>query len=298
MRHLLGDVRQRLRRLDPSPRRAARNAPVRVDTLIILVGLKRSGLHAVANWLLGMDAAGRLVNNSPMKRLGLSSPMSRTRGDSPLPIYLYAGSPVLALDDNGDESVVTLRDRESLIVVIFQSQNLARLARHKLLLGVEAARTLTLLQLRDPFNWSASYKAKSRETSDNRQWPPLWREYALEYTGRSHYLPGAVRVNYNRWLSEQVYRQDLARQIGLQFADKHLGAVSSHAGGSSFDNTRYDGDARAMRLTSRWQCFQHDPDYLACLRANRDLVALGLDLFELPPDLRRFGRELVGTNDS
>ncbi len=297
MKHVLGDVRQRLSRLDPRTRRAARRAPVHADTLVILVGLKRSGLHAVANWLLGMQPDARLVNNSPLKRLGWSSPMSRTRSDSPLPIFLHAGSPALALSENGQEYSVRLRGRESLVVVLFQSQSLENLSRLRFLCGLEASRTVTLLQLRDPFNWSASYKAKSGEASDDRQWPTLWWEYALEYTGRSHYLPEAGRLNYNRWLAEQAYRKDLAGQIGLRCEDRHLGSVTRHAGGSSFDNTRFDGDAQGMRLSSRWLHFKDSPGYLACLRANPDLVKLGLDLFELPEELQRFAHGLIKTGE-
>jgi hypothetical protein len=228
-----------------------------------------------------------------MKHLGWSSPMSRTRNDSPLPVNLYSGIDAIALDSMGYERSAKLREQESLLVVLFQSQHLAHLADHPVLHGVKAAQTNIILQLRDPFNWSSSYKAKSNEADDNQQWLQLWREYAREFSGTSHYLPTAIRLNFNHWLGKHSYREELAFRLGLPFADNHRQAVSSHAGGSSFDQTRFNGNAGMMRLDSRWHHYREDIQYLDCLRANADVVRLGLELFELPGDLRAFAQGLL-----
>ena len=199
----------------------------------------------------------------------------------------------MRLDAKGYERSVKLREEESLLVVLFQSQSLAHLAGHRCLHGVEAAQTHIVLQLRDPFNWSSSYKEKSNQATDNQRWPQLWREYAREYAEISHHLPASIKLDYGRWLGEQPYRQVLAGRLGLPFTDNHLRTVTGHAGGSSFDQTRFNGDAGAMKLNDRWHHYREDRVYLDCLRANADIVRLGLELFDLPEDLRSFANGLL-----
>jgi hypothetical protein len=290
LRYLYSDLLQRLSLHDPRARRRSKTAPLKVDKLILMVGLKRSGLHAVANWLVGLSHPAVLINNSPLKRLGFSSPMSRTLTTSPLPVRLYAGHPALCIDDDGQEKLTVLSGSEKLMIVLFQSQSLQHLAQHTMIEGVHARKTQVLLQLRDPFNWSASYRAKSREAEDDLHWPPLWREYASEFTGKTKYFPAARHLNYNRWLQDRSYRESIAQSLSLPFNDNHRNVVTDHAGGSSFEATLFQRRGSEMRLTERWRHFREDRTYLAALEANPDIVELGAQLFDLPAELKLFAR--------
>jgi hypothetical protein len=266
----------------------SKSAPVEVEKLILLVGLKRSGLHAVANWLLGLAPPAALINNSPLKRLGFASPMSRTLPDSPLPVHLYKGYAALSIDTDGQEVLTALRGSERLVIILFQSQSLRHLAQHPLVEGLYARETEILLQLRDPFNWSASYRAKSREAADDLHWPELWREYSSEFAGLTRILPAAKPLNYNRWLVDSSYRQAIAQSLRLPFNDNHLDVVTDHAGGSSFDATFFQHRGSEMGLAERWRHFQADPAYLKALETNPDIVKQGVQLFDLPVELQQF----------
>ncbi|MEZ4727209.1 MAG: hypothetical protein R3E79_08765 [Caldilineaceae bacterium] len=68
-------------------------------------------------------------------------------------------------------------------------------------------------------------------------------------------------INYNRWATERVYRQNLATQLGLPFTDAGIHTVHKTAGGSSFDGLRYNGEAGQMKVLERWKAYQTDPTY-------------------------------------
>jgi hypothetical protein len=247
---------------------------------------------------MGNRSDAVLLNNSPMKRLGLTSPMSRTVRRSPLPIYVHRHYPVVKLDEQGNERPATIEAGQPLVIVIFQSQELQHLRQRPLVQGLESRQTSTALLLRDPFNWSASMKAKSREPSVDNNWPKQWREYALEFTRSTQTLPDAVRLNYNRWLEDKEYRAELAGQFGLAESENNLGVVTRHAGGSSFDGLDFKDRAMDMNLTSRWHHYRDDNLYLQALENNRDLVQFGLQIFELPEDLRAFALARLATGGS
>jgi hypothetical protein len=265
---------------------------VRVSRVIHLVGLKRSGTHALANWLLGMDAGAVLLNNSPMKRFGLAPPMARTLRNSPIPVHLHRGSEAIALDGNGRERRVRLEDGQSLVIVLWQSQSLDHLNTHPWLCGIEAASTQVLLLLRDPFNWLASVYAKASASLDADGALAAWGEYAREYSRDSGKLPQAIPISYNRWLSDRDYRGGIASQLALCGDDRYFRVVTPHAGGSSFDGMRFNGNAARMRLTDRWQHYADDRTYRRALARNHDALHRGLELFDLPRELQQFVRTL------
>lgn len=264
---------------------------LRAEQLIYVCGLKRSGLHALSFWLLGHCTSNAFVNNSPAKRPGKSSVMSRTISTSPLPVVLHQGDKI-AYCFEGEEKFRPLPEAVDLLVVLFQSQHLWHLsAQDPLVLGVEATNTKRVLLLRDPFNWAASYMKKSQHPDDTSVWPHLWKEYAKEYIGATNYLPDAIKVNYNNWFVDQSYRRQLSVQLGLNFTDKALEVVTSHGKGSSFELTKFDRRAQQMQVLERWQFFKDNAEYLEAFRRHQDIVEMAEEIFDLPPELAEFAAE-------
>jgi hypothetical protein len=267
----------------------AKTLKIETEQLIQVVGLKRSGLHALSFWLLGHQSDHVFINNSPLKRSGDESPMSRTIRDCPLPVPLHwmQGG---ARSRNSQEEFVRVPRRVKLLVVLFQSQSLRHLGSHSQWVeGVRAKKVATLLLLRDPYNWSASYKEKSKEPQDDSVWPELWMEYAREFTGRTNHLaPSPLRVNYNRWFRNLDYRKEISDALGLEFTDRNLEVVTDHAGGSSFDKTDFSGSAQEMKVMERWKMYQDDSSFRDAFRANPQIAKMTEEIFELPQDLERF----------
>lgn len=257
--------------------------------LVHVVGLKRSGLHATAFWLLGHLRSHALFNNSPPKSAGDGTAMLRTIRAAGLPVRIERGAEVSLLR-SGTEVGAHLPLAVDLLVVLWQHQDLAHLGGGwPPVVGVEAERTSTLLLLRNPYNWAASFRAKANSDVADALWPGLWRQYALEFLGRTTLLPRPiVPVNYDAWFADQAVRREVSASLGLAFTDRALAVVSSHAGGSSFDGTRFDGQAQGMEVAARWRVYADDRSFREAVGRASDVAALAGEIFTLPPDLEAF----------
>jgi hypothetical protein len=100
----------------------------------------------------------------------------------------------------------------------------------------------------------------------------LWKVHAREALGATSALaPGRLVILYNRWFSDQTYRQELATELGLEFTDRGIDSVPGIAlpktefarfgCGSSFDNQRFHGQAQSMDVNVRWKRYRHDRFY-------------------------------------
>jgi hypothetical protein len=206
---------------------------------ILVFGMRRSGNHAVIQWMLGLlsdrmpDVRDKcvvwrvLVNNQPL-------PLDR----DPLPPYM--GETPL------DTQVVTFESRD----VFFD-------------LGLDATRRRLpsrkkLVILRDPFNWMASLRAiphlwNGDESAFDEQ-VDLWTKYARTFFVERPDL--ARGVNFNEWFSSEDYRRELTGYLEEPFSDLGLNWINGPAQGgqgSSFNFAEYDGRAQEMDILGRWK---------------------------------------------
>lgn len=158
-------------------------------------------------------------------------------------------------------------------------------------------RRFQILLLRDPYNWLASWYAwqdalgvRFREDQEFRNHTiSLWKDYAqlyLQWAENPEQSTGLVQipVSYNCWKTDQHYRQDLARELGLSFSDEGFNKVSSHGHGSSFSGIEYQGRGSEMDTLNRWRQFKNDDFYKNLL--DDELRELGGKIFpDLNPDL-------------
>lgn len=268
------------------------HSKVKTQQLLHVCGLKRSGLHAVSFWLLGHQKNHAFINNKPLKRAGEGSLMVRTIQTSPLPVRVQVGDPVRICQDH-QEQAMALTEYVDLLIVLFQSQHLWHLQTHEpLVAGVDTTAAQKILLLRDPFNWAASYMKKSQQPNDVDVWPDMWKEYAKEFVGLTNHLPGKVSINYNQWFVEPSYRQTISKSLGLEFTDQTLNVVTSHAGGSSFDQTIHNRSAQQMTVMDRWKSFRENKVYRTAFQKRLDIVELAEQIFDLPPELAEFADSL------
>ena len=114
----------------------------------------------------------------------------------------------------------------------------------------------------------------------NRNFPTLWKEYAREFLN-PHFLPHALRVNFNRWYVNPDYRREIAAQLGWTFNDRGFGSKAGwrFSLGSSFGEI----DAKNLHLFSRWRHFEGDCAIRRLLRRrNAGLVAVASSILPHP----------------
>ena len=219
---------------------------------IRVIGLRRSGNHAIINWMVKQQSGyvSHLNNLIPQ-----CNPYR----------VLYCHYPKERLKE---ESWGHFRKKDCLIYS-YEDYSLKNITDHKfeknhnLYIGKSEVR-YDLIILRDPFNLLASrIKSDMLDVKEeNLQIIDLWIEYAKEFLQKSNYLHhNKICVNYNRWVSDVNYRQEIATHLNLDFTDTGFNEVRGYGGGSSFDGQDFHGKASDMNVNNRWQHIMDHPLY-------------------------------------
>ena len=243
------------------------------QTEIRFIGLRRSGNHAVLNWIFKqLQHPVYFINNveagmSPFRFGHLHFPDKEYRNEawgnfSPKEYLIYS------YEDYSLKDICTPYSE----------------SKHDLWVGKTRKRYDVLL-LRDPFNLLASRLKKNYMDvkTPSESVVSLWIEQAKECLGETNLLKhNKIVINYNQWFRSVEYRQKLASQLGLEFSDKGFNYVSSYGGGSSFDARSFQGNAACMDVETRWRCFKDDKAFLK-LVANEEIFHYSRAIFgEIP----------------
>jgi len=146
-----------------------------------------------------------------------------------------------------------------------------------------------IIFLRDYYNWLASsIKAGENRFGSwtNRRGKPemsvieLWKQYAEEFTNKSILKPNSHYVSYNDWHLSKDYRKEVCEALGFTFTDKGINKVPEFGGGSSYSNTKHNGQANEkLKTTERWANHKGDKNYINLIKNNMDCVELNESLF-------------------
>lgn len=230
------------------------------ETEIRVVGMSRSGNHAIINWILA-QARGRtcFLNCAEPGHNPFVSARPRT---PELPGWraFYDGFDIEA------ERAGRLT-RKDLLIHSYEDTFLGPLkkpeneARHDEWVG-RSARRIDLLILRDPRNLFASRLASGYGWLRDELVSRVWSQHAREFLGlRRNLRQERLVVSYSDWVTSADNRRKLAEALDLDFDDRAAHKVPAAAGGSSFDGTAYDGHAEQMPVLRRWHNFIGDPRF-------------------------------------
>jgi len=181
--------------------------------LFQIVGIRRSGNHAIIAWLRSMYARSEHRNN--------------LRHDV---LMTEKGQEILAELAQLDCLVCSFEDfpkRRTPGVPLAQSVRLLEPGQ-----APHGARVETFYILRDAYNLAASLlKAEMAAGPEDmaifiRDWLAI-AEIARREPERC--------IFYNRWFDSEPYRRQLAARLGVAYCDHTLTTVANEAGGSSFD---------------------------------------------------------------
>ncbi|OIQ31179.1 MAG: hypothetical protein BM562_08940 [Alphaproteobacteria bacterium MedPE-SWcel] len=245
-----------------------------------LVGMRRSGNHAICNWLQRNAPGGRslFLNNC---RPGMD-PLRSCHGVE-VSGQPRAVEPMTEAAQSAGEG--------ALLLVSYEDTVHARFDDARQLSGpyTDAAFDCDVLIYRSALNWLASllrklqanaaFRAADRmavlvralatyadlldevATADRPDRPARTdRTDRPARSGRS----GRVAICYDNWTRDELYRARVLGDLGLPLRDNDLGEVQSYGGGSSFQkDVRQAGD---LRSDQRWLAMRDDPEYQAVLR--------------------------------
>ncbi|NEO54345.1 MAG: hypothetical protein F6K54_15385, partial [Okeania sp. SIO3B5] len=207
---------------------------------IRVAGMKRTGNHAIINWVKSQQNGDvGFINNVLANQNPYRYKYENLRDQFPEHKW--------AIEHNRQQAKGNFIKRDCLIYS-YEDFPLDQIAsdkferNHDLYLGKSAMR-YDLLIIRDPFNLFASRLKISSQAkhflsvnSPNKTMIDLWIDYAKEYLGETNYLKhNKVCVNYNQWFADIEYRRKIAEKLQIEFSDAGIDKVTSFGGGSSFE---------------------------------------------------------------
>lgn len=226
-------------------------------------GMRRSGNHAIINWLQRNAPGGKAVffNNcvpgrNPFRAFAMVEVNGRRRpgraGDDPARLARAAG--------NGAAVIFSYEDA-------MPNQRRKRAVSGDL---DEGAIDHEIVICRGFLNWSASMVKKLQA---NPAFTPARRTAivlrALEVYGKMLELVldaealGLAVIRYDAWHGSPAYRERVLERLGFDCRDNGLGEVQSYGNGSSFQKEA--GNAEDLRPESRWEAMREDTEYAIVL---------------------------------
>ena len=243
---------------------------MRVNRKVTLFGLRRSGNHAIVNWLIPqLQSAVYHINDPPASNI-----------ENAFGKYYRCGIVV-----KGPKSLADIEGQIDLIIS-HENKRLDTVRQD----GPDCSSQYVILLLRDPYNLAASLWHNHKVVKNPNFIVPLynleslWIQYAREYLRQTSYLacfaPGhRLNISYNAWFADVRYRRMLSSSMGLAFTDKGINRIAGYGGGSSFDLLKYQNRAQQMAVLDRWRKCVDDEKFWALLPHHGKVARLSEKIF-------------------
>jgi hypothetical protein len=249
-------------------------------TLVRIVGMSRSGNHAIINWMLE-QLSGRWCflncaepDTNPFHTARMTDEGRCYRSNDPeFDLDAHCSGQLSAKD------CLLVSHEDTFLKPAFGPDATAR----QLAWVGQAQRRLDVIILRDPYNLFASRRRFDHQGFSDRTMVRMWKQHARAFLGYRRAPAGPVLgVSYNAWVGDRGYRAKIAGKLGLDFTDAGFHDIARCGGGSSFDGYRFDGQAGRMNLFERWQYYREDRQFRALFDA--ETRAFASRIFGPPPE--------------
>ena len=264
------------------------------DKEIRVIGMKRTGNHAIINWIFSQLEETKCFLNyvAPSKNPFITFHKTGTATEFPQEdFYKKFNIKAEQLGFFSKKKALIYSYEDDFLQDIY-SKHFEK--HHNRWVGKSKERHEILI-LRDPFNLFAS-RLKLEELLDNviplrndtgrDTVISLWKQYAKELLNETNFInKNKITVNYNSWVIDVKYRQQLAEHLNLEFSDIKAKEVIPIGGGSSFDKDQTN--ATNMKLFERWKHFQNDK-YFRELFEDKELIELSDAIFGEIPEVKQW----------
>lgn len=251
-----------------------------------VVGISRSGNHAIINWILSQIKGTYCFLNCAEPKY---NPFESAR---PLSLGGKTYETNMASFDLESEKRGDFLNKDFLLYsyedCFLGSLDHKMFKDHREEWVGKSTLKKNIIILRDPINLFASrLKANLLQGHYSHGAKPItlltlkriYKQHANQFLGRKTYLKNSVGINFNSWTMDKNYRKSITDELGIPFTDDGFDEVSGVVGGSSFDGMKFSGNANEMKLHNRWEEYKEDEKFI--------------DLFDL--ELLDLAEEIFGT---
>ncbi len=256
------------------------------DVEIIVIGMRRSGNHAIINWLIPhyKGQVCFLNNCSPGENPFLTSEKAPLKCD---------GNFNLEEEKKGNLS------KKNCLIYSYEDIDISKVfnktfkKNHDKWVGKSKKQYIVLI-LRDPFNLLVS-RIMGRYF-EKRKMPPkkffyrkkqLWKIYAREFLKKQNRInKNKIIINYNSWFLSKDYRKSITDKLGLKLNDSRINEVPRIYMGSSFTGTKFNGKANKMKVLERWKFLINNNFYRELIN-DKELIELSDKIFGKIIDIKK-----------
>jgi len=246
-----------------------------VDREIHVIGIQRTGQHAITSWLIGHFDS--VFYKNCMSQLGQQK---NVVGIQP-PFWSFSG-------DDEKRGIKSFEIGHSALVLgteftVFDVGLNPKIPRQKEKLchkfGADnfSKREDYVLVLRNPYNQYASILnwGKNRLLSPPKSFAKMWTKMAKECAGESNVFENRTTVIYDDWFEHPEYRRKIEERLDLPQNDDRLNTVMKighgRYWGSSFDGMEAKKEAQKMGVLNRWESSKDDDRFIELCK-NEELV--------------------------
>lgn len=199
---------------------------------MIIYTLKRSGSHAIFNWICRANEPA--IHFNGCKDSNIQYPQN---------LILYNNNKRKFMGKNYSKKwdyfqKVDHKKYNMFLLYGFENCLLAKKKKYK--------KYKEAIILRDPRNWIASCLQVNAK--------PLTHLY------KNYFKDDRYKILYDLWFNSKKYRKKICSDLKLKFSDKGLNEVYLH-GKSSFDKKEFDGKAQKMKVLERYKEFENNDLY-------------------------------------
>lgn len=237
------------------------------DKIYIILGMKRSGHHALVYWI-----GENIINCSHYNDYRISKEhkkfFSKSNKESNRTKFGTGGN---------NNVIINIEDFDPKWFNVCNFKEILPIPKYK--------KCYILLIIRDPFNWLASSMKMGggpRRRIANRI--KMYKDYFRYISEEKIHPENLFIVSYNEWFSDPEYRANLALHLDLPSCDKGVNKVSPRGGGSSFDKMKLRNKAQSMKVLERWKEMKSDPEYIKMI--DMDLCKISTKFFNMKIGLK------------
>jgi hypothetical protein len=220
---------------------------------IRIYAMKRSGHHAIINWICKQfDACFDIQKNSCEKWNKKKFILFSNDILKPKKVKNYLKNPKEHSEVSACIWVYNIEDETI-------EDSISKLNFLKNICPFDVENAIEIIVLRDAFNLFVSRdrneEKKMRVNSEDsvNNFLKIWKNHAKEFLRITKILKNPIGINYNEWFSNFEYRKELCKKIDIDFNDNGINDVTLFGGGSSFDRVKYNQNAQKMDVLNRYK---------------------------------------------